>query len=333
MTNSNLLENLDKVNILNADIREILIEVLPVVSPEIQLEITDLVQRQVHHINYLINKPKNSWTVSKFKPNNSPIKYILLLEEIKSILIISKTNNISPETIREFRLNLEKEVNSDRYFFWGYILNILSYIYYAKSIPFKILIGLSITTLVSFIIIVFSVHNLYLFDETNSTKKSEEQVINSIDSQDTSHHDSTNNRQISQQASSNNSTNSNKHLIYSTLIGSMAGVLGSVASILLRIIDFRDQKYEDPLLPLFIGLLKPLLGLIFGIFICALINSNTIIKIDFLIQQDEKSSISLENRIRQDLFIFCCAFLVGFSERFASDLLKKSESAIIENKS
>ncbi len=329
MTNSNPSENVDKINILNADIREILMEVLPVVSPEIQLEITNLVQRQVHHINYLINKPKNSWTVGKFKPNNSSTKYILLLEEIKSILLISKTNKISSETIREFRLNLEKEVNCDHYFFWGHILNILSYVYYIKSIPFKILLGLSITTFISLIIVSFSVNELYLFDANVSTKKTEQEAINSIGSQKSSRPDNANdNRQVSQEVLNNN-INPNKHLVYSTLIASMAGVLGSIASILLRIIDFRDQKYEDPLLPFFIGLLKPLIGLIFGIFICALINSNTIIKIDFLIQQDGKSSTLIENLIRQDLFIFCCAFLVGFSERFASDLLKKTESSIM----
>jgi predicted transcriptional regulator len=50
MPNSNPSETVDKINILNANIREILVEVLPVVSPELQLEITNLFQ-QTNHIN------------------------------------------------------------------------------------------------------------------------------------------------------------------------------------------------------------------------------------------------------------------------------------------
>jgi hypothetical protein len=127
--------------------------------------------------------------------------------------------------------------------------------------------------------------------------------------------------------------NPSRRILYSLVYAATAGVLGSVASILLRIIDFRDQQYDDPFIPFFIGLCKPLIGLILGIFSFSLISSNTVIKIDFLITQDDDSSTSIENNIRHNLFIFSCAFLVGFSERFASDLLKKTESSIIEKKS
>jgi predicted transcriptional regulator len=58
MTNSNLSETVDNINILNVNIREVLIEVLPVVSPELQLEIT-LLLRQIYHINSLIEEKKN----------------------------------------------------------------------------------------------------------------------------------------------------------------------------------------------------------------------------------------------------------------------------------
>lgn len=330
MPNSNPSETVDKINILNANIREILVEVLPVVSPELQLEITNLFQ-QTNHINYLINKKKNSWTIGKFKPNNDSIKYTLLLEEIKSILLISKSDKISPIIIQKFRLNLEKEVNSDRYFFWGHILNSLTYIYYIKSVPFKIFLGLSFTTLIAIIVLNFSSKEIYKSDINLNQKPIERKTSFST----TIPRLSTNSEILSAKIPDklDKTTYPNQHVWYALIYAGTAGVLGSVASILLRIIDFKDQKYDDPLMPFFIGLCKPIIGLILGIFVCSLISSDTFIKIDFLIAQDNNSSSLITSKARQDLFIFSCAFLVGFSERFASDLLKKSESAIIENKS
>lgn len=324
MTNSNSSEKVDNLNILNANIREILMEVLPLVSPEIQVEITNLFQ-QVNNINYLIDR-KSLWAIGKFNPNNNSTKYTLLLEEIKSMLLISKINQISPETIRQFRLNIEKEVNCDRYFFWGHILNLLIHTYYIKSIPFKILLGLFVTTVMAIIALSFSAKEIYKLD-TNLNQKSIEQGINSSKIIPKL---SKKSKVLSTKIpdKSNNITHHDQHVWYALIYAGTAGVLGSVASILLRIIDFKGQKYDDPLIPFFIGLCKPIIGLIFGIFIFSLISSDTFIKIDFLIAQDNSSSQLITTKARQDLFIFSCAFLVGFSERFASDLLKKSESAI-----
>ncbi|MFM7189198.1 MAG: hypothetical protein ACKOX2_00065 [Microcystaceae cyanobacterium] len=123
----------------------------------------------------------------------------------------------------------------------------------------------------------------------------------------------------------------NEHIWYELVYAAMAGVLGSVASILLRIIDFHNQNYDDPLIPFFIGLLKPLIGLIFGMFAFSLIGSETLIKFDFINAQSSSAN-DINSKARQDLFVFSYSFIVGFSERFASDLLKKSESSIIDSK-
>ena len=176
MTITNHLASTDTIKVLNSDIRQTLIEVLPVISPELQLEITSLVH-QVHHINYLVNKKNKHWLIGKIKPNNESTKYTLLLEEIKNILLISKSDKISTESIREFRLNLEKEVNGDRFFFWGHILNFLIYIYYVKSIPFKISLGLLVTTLIAITTLSFSAKEIYLLD-MNFNKRNIEQNTN-----------------------------------------------------------------------------------------------------------------------------------------------------------
>jgi hypothetical protein len=330
MTTVNNSENSENLEALNAEIRQTLIEVLPVISPELQLEIANLVH-QVHHINYLVNKKNKYWLIGKIKPNNELKKYTLLLEEIKNILLISKSDKISTESIREFRINLEQEVNSDRYFFWGHILNFLTYIYYVKSIPFKISLGLLVTTLMAIIALSFSAKEIYRFDMTLNEKNIEQNTNISVPTPTSS-----SNSEVlpinpeKKSAISDNTINPNRHVWYALVYSATAGVLGSIASILLRIIDFQGQKYDDPLIPFFIGLFKPLIGLIFGIFIFSLISSDTFIKIDFLIASDKNSSSLITNKARQDLFIFSCAFLVGFSERFASDLMKKSESSLLE---
>ena len=140
MITSTPVKKNDDVNALNADIREVLLEVLPIISPELQLELTKLVQ-QIHHLNYLIYKKSNSWKIGWFIFNNDPTKLILLLEEIKYILLMAKTNKVGVDAIRGFRINLEKEINHSRYFLWGHILNGFSSIYSTRSVPFKIFLG------------------------------------------------------------------------------------------------------------------------------------------------------------------------------------------------
>ncbi|MFM7787200.1 MAG: hypothetical protein ACKO90_03190, partial [Microcystis panniformis] len=110
MITSTSVKNHNDVNALNADMREVLLEVLPIISPELQLEIANLVQ-QIHHLNYLIDKKSNSWKIGWFVFNNDPTKFILLLEEIKYILLMAKTNKVGVDAIREFRINLEREIN------------------------------------------------------------------------------------------------------------------------------------------------------------------------------------------------------------------------------
>jgi hypothetical protein len=91
MTTTNHLDSLDNIETLNAEIRQALMEVWPVVSPELQLEVTFLLA-QVHQINNLIHKRNDSWITHWFKLNKKSIKFTLLLQEIKDILLTLKTS-------------------------------------------------------------------------------------------------------------------------------------------------------------------------------------------------------------------------------------------------
>ncbi len=111
-----------------------------------------------------------------------------------------------------------------------------------------------------------------------------------------------------------------------TILVVSSGVLGSIVSILTRIenIDqiqdsyLKKHKEPDPLLPMFLGAFKPIIGASFGLLFFAFINSG-IISIPSIAEAEDY----------QDEFFFCSvAFLVGFSERLAKDIISKAETVI-----
>lgn len=110
--------------------------------------------------------------------------------------------------------------------------------------------------------------------------------------------------------------------LFFLLIGGSAGAVGSIVSILLRIKDIvvvDDDHRVDPILPIFLGLFKPVIGGAFGIFTITLL-STEIISI---------GTIS-DSGARECLF-FSIAFAVGFSERLAKDVIKKTEDMILSS--
>lgn len=94
-----------------------------------------------------------------------------------------------------------------------------------------------------------------------------------------------------------------------------AGTLGSIVSILIRIEEFQDKTYIDPLVPFLIGAFKPIIGAAFGLLFFALISSEIIIIKPIANQTDNSKGF----------FVFAVAFVVGFSERLARDTLVRAE--------
>jgi hypothetical protein len=94
----------------------------------------------------------------------------------------------------------------------------------------------------------------------------------------------------------------------------MTGTLGGVISILYRLKDFDDtktQKYDDAFLPYLIGIIKPIVGGSFAFFVFVLLNSG-VSPLTVKNQEDTKS----------DTYSFLAlAFIAGFSERFALNLI------------
>ena len=141
-----------------------------------------------------------------------------------------------------------------------------------------------------------------------------------------------------------------------------AGILGSIVSILIRIEEFQNKSYYDPMIPFFIGAFKPIIGASFAIFIFSLISSEVQVispiydNIPNQISDSSPTSTSKDKQEEKDdkqepinqakyeeilqktkieekrlYFIFALAFVAGFSERIAKDTIAKVEGTLTNN--
>jgi hypothetical protein len=93
-----------------------------------------------------------------------------------------------------------------------------------------------------------------------------------------------------------------------------AGGLGSVVSIMSRVHDFGKLQGIDPVVLFFTGFFKPVIGTSFALFLFALFNAGLI-----PIEIKEGS---------ENYFFAAISFVAGFSERFAQDILSKTEKSV-----
>jgi hypothetical protein len=91
------------------------------------------------------------------------------------------------------------------------------------------------------------------------------------------------------------------------LVG-VAGALGSIVSIMVRLKDFVvSTRINDPMQFFFTGCFKPVVGAAFAIFAYALISSELI-------------PIRLPDPNNESFFFLAISFIAGFSERFGKDI-------------
>ena len=102
----------------------------------------------------------------------------------------------------------------------------------------------------------------------------------------------------------------------------ITGTLGGGVSLLTRLQDFdnpKNQKYDDDLLPLLIGLTKPILGGSFAFFIMLILQSN-IFPIQIRSGNGDKGN--------DTYLLLAMAFVAGFSERLIPDLINQVEKKV-----
>ena len=100
---------------------------------------------------------------------------------------------------------------------------------------------------------------------------------------------------------------------YLFLVG-IAGAVGSIVSIMVRIQDFSGLRDADPAVLFFTGFFKPVVGASFALFVFAAFRAGLI---PFTIETGADR-----------YFFMALSFLAGFSERFAKDIAKTTEQTI-----
>jgi hypothetical protein len=113
------------------------------------------------------------------------------------------------------------------------------------------------------------------------------------------------------------------------IVSLISGAAGSIISILTRIDEYKNkdenEKYEDSILPIVIGVIKPIVGAGFGVFVFAIIGSQIL-------------PISLgntDNQKRQDLrwlSFVAITFVAGFSERLVKDIISQTEEQFVSTR-
>lgn len=107
------------------------------------------------------------------------------------------------------------------------------------------------------------------------------------------------------------------------MVAGFAGTFGSIISILIRLKKYQDSDYKGSAAPILVGFAKPLIGTAFGILVFTIINSNIISTIQVPKSQE------LEDTNIKYYFFFSIAFVVGFSERLADDIIQRAEDVVI----
>lgn len=96
----------------------------------------------------------------------------------------------------------------------------------------------------------------------------------------------------------------------------IAGALGSTVSMMGRIQDIDPLRLSDRWLPFLMGLFRPIIGIAFALFAAACIQSELI---TFAVNDDKRI-----------FFVLAVAFVAGFSERLAPDLIDKVEGRLTQ---
>lgn len=121
--------------------------------------------------------------------------------------------------------------------------------------------------------------------------------------------------QVSAATPTNNTNDQIQLLSLFVVIAGFSGAAGGTVSIFSRVKAFENSSYSDGFLPFIVGFTKPLVSGSFGIFVYALVASQTY-------GAGFSANIPLEQRICS---IAALAFIAGFSERLVPDIITSTE--------
>ena len=99
------------------------------------------------------------------------------------------------------------------------------------------------------------------------------------------------------------------------LVG-VAGAVGSIVSMLVRIKDFDNEQAEHRAILFFTGFFKPVIGIASALFMAMILEAGLI-------------PLGIANTDQRMFFYLALAFVAGFSERLASDIVTQAEAKVL----
>lgn len=294
---------------IESQIDELLTKIDHLIS-NTQIELTDETQEEIAHISIIVQKVKklsSSHNFFKNEQNPSELQSELngLLSNLQLAIQSVQSSNRKIVT-KKLRINAEFTIRKLENRVTAGFINFWENFRLQSSVSFKLLLGL------------FLAFPLYVgvpiavYSSASVAEKYLEQqgiVVNDIS------------------ARTNDLPDIYKKdyemMIVLAILCFIGGSTGSIISILSRLSKYREvqdeKQLQESLTPILVGLCKPMIGGTFGLLIYALL-AGGILPLQFRYTNDEK---------RQDLrwlSFYSVAFVVGFSERLAKDIITNTEN-------
>jgi hypothetical protein len=314
-----ILKNLqEEINNLISEVHKTLNGASIDLKDDIQYELASQIALLQRFSEYILNIQKHRYKdiaecltlQSKF--NSVKVAMSSLVSPKKGAIILAK--NVRYDV--EYFINHKKSL--------GFIKNFFKKAVREWSAPTKVLLGLALAVPIYPITIglssaVVSVASVAVtkgyWDDMANPKHSTSIAQNKSDSVSQNQQEKDLSRNIA---------NTFNNFTLATVVA-LAGALGSIISILIRLDEYKDSDYKGSSAPILVGFAKPLIGTAFGLFLFTIINSNILP----IIKVPDSGSISQESSDIRYYFFFSVAFMVGFSERLAKDIIERTEDTIL----
>jgi hypothetical protein len=324
-------------------------------------------QEEISRLAALLQKIENLVIRAEkrgFRQTEKRVRELNSLIDFMQVAIESLFQKVpNRELAKRIRIDIERSVHNYSYPFLGFFVNRFRDIYRSNSVPLKIVTGLAVSSSIAATFIIACLLTLYFRPPSRIERQiaDQEALINRTIQENfprknvpilqqgetpTPGDDSQNITALAVQLGlrvddpklinlksqmdvlsvlreQRDLERSDVDIILLSILVFSSGALGSVISILIRISQFENEKFEltsytDPLLPIFMGAFKPIIGSSFALLFFALISSGII----------TVQSISDGNNRNREFFFCAVAFIVGFSERLATDVIRKTENTI-----
>lgn len=313
-----ILKNLqEEINNLINEVHKKLNGASVELKDDIQYELASQIALLQRFSEYILNIQKHRYKdiaecltlQSKF--NSVKVAMSSLLSPKKEAIILAKN----------VRYDVEYFINGKKSF--GFIKNFFKKATREWSAPTKVLLGLALAVpiypiaigLSSAVVTVASIavtkgywHEMVASQQSNSIVQNRS--------------DSVSQNQQEKDLSPNIANTFNNFTL--AIVVALAGALGSIISILIRLDEYKDSDHKGSSAPILVGFAKPLIGTAFGLFLFTIINSNILP----IIKVPDSGSTQQSSDIRY-YFFFSVAFIVGFSERLAKDIIERTEDTIL----